>query len=49
LKAKNLVAETLASTDLSALIVGLSTAASLYVPDAGRKDELKGKLKAMVI
>lgn len=47
LKAKNLAPETLATKDLAALVVGLSTAASLYVPDAGRKEELKTKLKSM--
>ena len=48
LKAKNLMADTLASKDLSTLLVALSTATSLYVPDATRKEELKSKLKAMV-
>jgi hypothetical protein len=47
LKAKNLAAETVASKDLAALVIGLTTAASLYVPDAGRKEDLKAKLKAM--
>jgi hypothetical protein len=47
LKAKNLMADTLATKDLAALVVGLGTAAALYVPDAGRKEELKNKLKSM--
>ena len=47
LKAKNLSPDTLASKDLGALMTALATAASLYVPDPGRKEELKSKLKAM--
>jgi hypothetical protein len=46
-KAKNLLPDTLASKDLAALVIGLSTATSLYVPDAGRKEELKTKLKSL--
>ena len=47
LKAKNLTPDTLASKDLANLMTAVSTATSLYVPDAGRKEELKNKLKAM--
>ncbi len=47
IQAKNLKQDTLTTKDIAALVVALSTATSLYVPDAGRKEELKNKLKAM--
>ena len=47
LTSKNLKAETLATKDLAAVINSIATATGLYVPDPARRDELKGKLKAM--
>ena len=48
LTAKSLKADTLATKDLATIMIGLSTASSLYVPDAARKEALKAKLKSMV-
>lgn len=47
LTSKNLKAETLATKDLATVMTAISTASGLYVPDAGRREELRAKLKAM--
>ena len=47
LATKKLKAETLATKDLAAVMNSISVATGLYVPDAGRREELKSKLKAM--
>ena len=48
LSSKGLTPDALATKDLAAVMTAVSTAVGLYVPDPGRRDELKTKLKAMV-
>ena len=47
LAGKNLKAESLATKDLSSVMTAIAGATGLYIPHAGRRDELKAKLKAM--
>ena len=49
LTSKSLKAETLATKDLALVMSAIATATGLYVPDVGRRDELKAKLKAMAV
>lgn len=49
LTGKSLKAETLATKDLAVVMNAIASATGLYVPDAGRREELRAKLKAMAL